>query len=39
MITDIRFRNYRIFSELQELRLAPITVIFGKNNVEKTAAY
>ena len=37
MITDIRFRNYRIFSELQELRLAPVTVIFGKNNVGKTA--
>ena len=37
MITNINFRNYRIFSEQQSLRLAPMTIVFGKNNVGKTA--
>lgn len=31
------FTNYRIFAERQELSLAPITVLFGKNNVGKSA--
>lgn len=37
MITEIQFQKYRIFSELQNLKFAPITVVFGKNNVGKSA--
>lgn len=37
MIKEIQFQKYRIFSEIQNLRLAPITVVFGKNNVGKSA--
>jgi predicted ATPase len=37
MIQEIQFENYRIFATPQRLRLAPITVIFGKNNSGKSA--
>ena len=37
MIHTIEFTNYRIFSSPQRLRLAPLTVIFGKNNTGKSA--
>lgn len=37
MYKDITFTNYRIFSATQTLHLAPITVVFGKNNVGKSA--
>jgi predicted ATPase len=37
MIQAIEFENYRIFATPQHLRLAPITVIFGKNNSGKSA--
>lgn len=37
MIKEIDFANYRIFAEKQKLILAPITVVFGKNNVGKSA--
>ena len=37
MIQSIEFSNYRIFISPQKLRLAPITVIFGKNNTGKSA--
>lgn len=37
MIHTIEFTNYRIFSSPQKLRLAPLTVIFGKNNTGKSA--
>lgn len=37
MIESIEFSNYRIFALPQKLRLAPITVIFGKNNTGKSA--
>lgn len=37
MIESISFSRYRIFAEPQTLRLAPLTVVFGKNNVGKSA--
>ncbi len=37
MIREIEFANYRIFAERQKLILAPITIVFGKNNVGKSA--
>jgi predicted ATPase len=37
MIQSIEFENYRIFATSQHLKLAPITVIFGKNNSGKSA--
>lgn len=37
MYSKIEFENYRIFSDRQSLRIAPITVLFGKNNVGKSA--
>ena len=37
MIKEIEFANYRIFAEKQKLVLAPITIVFGKNNVGKSA--
>lgn len=37
MIRSISFANYRIFADRQNLTLAPVTVIFGKNNVGKSA--
>lgn len=37
MINNITFANYRIFANKQSLELAPMTVIFGKNNTGKSA--
>lgn len=37
MNRSFSFTNYRIFADPQELSLAPLTVIFGKNNVGKSA--
>lgn len=37
MIQYIDFDHYRVFSERQRLRLAPLTVVFGKNNTGKSA--
>lgn len=37
MFQKITFTNYRIFAGKQELSLAPVTVVFGKNNVGKSA--
>ena len=37
MNRTLSFTNYRIFAEPQELSLAPVTVVFGKNNVGKSA--
>ena len=37
MIRNIIFSNYRLFSSQQSMRLAPITVVFGKNNIGKSA--
>lgn len=37
MINNIDFERYKIFAEKQHLRLAPLTIIFGKNNTGKSA--
>lgn len=37
MIQNIEFEYYRVFSNKQQLRLAPLTVVFGKNNTGKSA--
>lgn len=37
MLRRIEFKNYRGFSEKQVLDIAPVTVIFGKNNSGKSA--
>lgn len=37
MINNITFDNYRIFADEQKLKLAPMTVLFGKNNTGKSA--
>lgn len=37
MLAYIDFEHYRIFSGLQHLRLAPLTVVFGRNNTGKSA--
>lgn len=37
MIDSFRFKNYRIFRTEQELRIRPITIVFGKNNTGKSA--
>ena len=37
MLSYIEFEKYRIFSGKQSLRLAPLTVVFGKNNTGKSA--
>lgn len=37
MYKSINFTNYRIFAERQVMELAPVTVVFGKNNVGKSA--
>lgn len=37
MDRTLSFTNYRIFADRQEISLAPITIIFGKNNVGKSA--
>lgn len=37
MISYIDFEHYRLFSGKQHLRLAPLTVVFGRNNTGKSA--
>lgn len=37
MIDKIEVSNYKIFKSRQELKLKPITVLFGKNNTGKSA--
>lgn len=37
MIKEISFLNYRVFASQQTLELAPLTVLFGKNNSGKSA--
>lgn len=37
MIDYIKFKNYRVFRNEQELKLRPITIVFGKNNSGKSA--
>lgn len=37
MIGSIDFEKYRIFSGKQHLRIAPLTVVFGRNNTGKSA--
>lgn len=37
MKRSFHFSNYRIFADQQNMTLAPVTVIFGKNNVGKSA--
>lgn len=37
MITEISFKNYKIFKEKQSLKLKPITILIGKNNSGKSA--
>lgn len=37
MLARIEFENYRIFKKRQVLDIKPITILFGKNNVGKSA--
>ncbi len=37
MVRQISFKNFKVFKNLQTLRLAPITVLIGKNNTGKSA--
>ncbi len=37
MVSKIRFKNFKLFKEWQELELKPITILIGKNNTGKTA--
>jgi len=37
MISEIQFKNYKIFKEQQSLKIRPITVLLGKNNSSKSA--
>jgi predicted ATPase len=37
MVTKIRFKNFKLFKEWQELEIKPITILIGKNNTGKTA--
>jgi predicted ATPase len=37
MISKIRFKNFKLFKERQELEIKPITILIGKNNTGKTA--
>lgn len=37
MKLSVNFSNYRIFADRQEFSLAPVTIVFGKNNVGKSA--
>ena len=37
MLTRIEFENYRIFKKRQVFDIKPITILFGKNNVGKSA--
>jgi AAA15 family ATPase/GTPase len=37
MVSKIRFKNFKLFKEWQELEIKPITILIGKNNTGKTA--
>ena len=37
MITKIKFKNYKAFSNLEELELRPVTLIIGKNSSGKSS--
>lgn len=37
MVNEISFKNFKVFKSLQTLKLAPITVLIGKNNTGKSA--
>ena len=37
MVNKISFKNYKLFNELQELELKPITILIGKNSSGKSA--
>ncbi|MFN5772160.1 AAA family ATPase, partial [Flavobacterium sp.] len=37
MVSKIRFKNFKLFKNWQELEIKPITILIGKNNSGKTA--
>jgi len=37
MVSKIRFKNFKLFKNWQELELKPITILIGKNNSGKSA--
>lgn len=37
MVSKIRFKNFKLFKNWQELEIKPITVVIGKNNTGKSA--
>ena len=37
MVSKIRFKNFKLFKNWQELKIEPITILIGKNNSGKTA--
>ena len=37
MVRRISFKNFKVFKNLQTLKLAPITILIGKNNTGKSA--
>lgn len=37
MLTDLRFRNFKAWRDSGPIRLAPLTVLFGKNSAGKTS--
>ncbi|RBQ01914.1 AAA family ATPase [Pedobacter miscanthi] len=37
MISKIRFKNFKLFKNWQELEIKPITILIGKNNTGKSA--
>ncbi len=37
MVSKIKFKNFKLFKNWQELEIKPITVLIGKNNTGKSA--
>lgn len=37
MVSEIRFKNYKVFKNWQTLKINPITILIGKNNSGKSA--
>jgi predicted ATP-dependent endonuclease of OLD family len=37
MVSQIRFKNFKLFKNWQTLEIKPITILIGKNNSGKTA--
>src|SRR5436305_7627656 len=37
MLTTLRFRNFKAWKDSGEIRLAPLTVLFGANSAGKTS--